>query len=44
MAPKGEAKRRVNLKNPRGEDRKISNDIEPICGNLNEHHLSIYIS
>ena len=40
MAPKGEPKRRVKLSNPRGDTGKISNNIEAIRGNLNEH---IYI-
>ena len=42
MAPKGEPKRRVKLSNPRGDSGKISNNIEPIRGNLNEH-IYIYI-
>ena len=41
MAAKGEPKRRVKLSNPRGDTGKISNNIEPIRGNLIEH---IYIS
>ena len=44
MAPKGEPKRRVKLTNPRGDTGKISNNIEPIRGNLNEHiYIYIYI-
>ena len=42
MAPKGEPKRRVKLTNPPGDTGKISNNIEPIRGNLNEH-IYIYI-
>ena len=42
MAPKGEPKRRAKLSNPRGDTGKISNNIEPIRGNLNEH-IYIYI-
>ena len=37
---KGEPKRRVKLSNSRGDTGKISNNIEPIRGNLNER---IYI-
>ena len=44
MAPKGEPKRRVKLSNPGGDTGQISNNIEPIRGNLNEHtHIYIYI-
>ena len=46
MAPKGEPKRRVKLSNPRGDTGKISNNIEPIRGNPNEHiyiYLFIYL-
>ena len=42
MAPKGEPKRRVKLSNPRGDTGKISNNIEPIRGNLNEHLFRLY--
>ena len=43
MAPKGELKRRVKLSNPRGDTGKISNNIEPIRGNLKEHLYKCFI-